>query len=296
MREMRLAPRSRDAASAIWRRHCAVHLVTPDCSPRGRRALLLRGQHRTARAAALLPGCDRARTRHGRLRDRGPGARQRLPGRLGGGGAAATRCTTEVIALPERQGKAANDSALLRRARGRFCLLLNEDSELEPGVTVALHAALDRDEQRRRGGRDARAPRRRAAALGVALPVRRHGAVPADGKRHAEGCCAPSGCTSIAPAAPASSSRSSAAYRATTQPSSSSESSLSSRQKRPRARCSSRLSLPPCPAARAARSPPSSRGGGWRPPPSRPGRRCRAPGPRFRSPTWRVRARSKSRQ
>ena len=43
-------------------------------------------------------------------------------------------------------------------------------------------------------------------------------AVPADGKRHAEGCCAPSGCTSIAPAAPACSSRSSAAYRATTQP------------------------------------------------------------------------------
>src|SRR5688572_21979603 len=38
--------------------------------------------------------------------------------------------TTEVIALPERQGKAANDSLLLQRARGRFCLLLNEDSEL----------------------------------------------------------------------------------------------------------------------------------------------------------------------
>src|SRR3954465_15230148 len=55
--------------------------------------------------------------------------------------------TTEVIALPARRGKAANDSALLRRARGRFCLLLNEDSELEPGATVALHAALDRDEK-----------------------------------------------------------------------------------------------------------------------------------------------------
>jgi N-acetylglucosaminyl-diphospho-decaprenol L-rhamnosyltransferase len=55
--------------------------------------------------------------------------------------------TTEVIALRERRGKAANDSALLRRATGRFCLLLNEDSELEPGATVALHAALDNDEQ-----------------------------------------------------------------------------------------------------------------------------------------------------
>ena len=55
--------------------------------------------------------------------------------------------TTEVIALPERRGKGANDSELLRRARGRFCLLLNEDSELEPGATVALHAALAADAQ-----------------------------------------------------------------------------------------------------------------------------------------------------
>ncbi len=54
--------------------------------------------------------------------------------------------TTEVIALQDRRGKAENDSALLRRARGRFCLLLNEDSELEPGATVALHAALAADE------------------------------------------------------------------------------------------------------------------------------------------------------
>jgi N-acetylglucosaminyl-diphospho-decaprenol L-rhamnosyltransferase len=32
--------------------------------------------------------------------------------------------------------------ALVRRARGRFCLILNEDSELEPGATAALHGAL----------------------------------------------------------------------------------------------------------------------------------------------------------
>jgi GT2 family glycosyltransferase len=54
--------------------------------------------------------------------------------------------TTEVIALQERRGKSENDSTLLRRARGRFCLLLNEDSELEPGATAALHAALAAEE------------------------------------------------------------------------------------------------------------------------------------------------------
>ncbi len=48
-----------------------------------------------------------------------------------------------LIALERREGKAANDSRLLREARGRYCLLLNEDSELEPGATEALIAALD---------------------------------------------------------------------------------------------------------------------------------------------------------
>jgi len=50
--------------------------------------------------------------------------------------------TTDVIALQERQGRGAAATRLLRRARGRFCLLLNEDSELEPGATAALHGAL----------------------------------------------------------------------------------------------------------------------------------------------------------
>jgi GT2 family glycosyltransferase len=50
--------------------------------------------------------------------------------------------TTDVIALDERRGRGEAASALLRRARGRFCLLLNGDSELEPGATVALHAAM----------------------------------------------------------------------------------------------------------------------------------------------------------
>jgi N-acetylglucosaminyl-diphospho-decaprenol L-rhamnosyltransferase len=50
----------------------------------------------------------------------------------------------EVIALGERRGKALNDSELLRRTRGRYALLLNEDSELQPGATLALHEALER--------------------------------------------------------------------------------------------------------------------------------------------------------
>jgi N-acetylglucosaminyl-diphospho-decaprenol L-rhamnosyltransferase len=48
----------------------------------------------------------------------------------------------ETIALDERRGKALNDSELLRRARGRYALLLNEDSELRPGATLALWQAL----------------------------------------------------------------------------------------------------------------------------------------------------------
>jgi GT2 family glycosyltransferase len=50
--------------------------------------------------------------------------------------------TTEVVALDRRRGKGENDSHLLQRARGRFCLLLNEDSELRPGATAALLGAL----------------------------------------------------------------------------------------------------------------------------------------------------------
>ena len=48
---------------------------------------------------------------------------------------------TEVVALEQRRGKGENDSHLLQRARGRFCLLLNEDSELLPGATQALRDA-----------------------------------------------------------------------------------------------------------------------------------------------------------
>ncbi len=61
----------------------------------------------------------------------------------------------ELVALPWRRGKAENDSELMRRSRGRYCLLLNEDAELLPGASLALHAALEADP--------------RAAAAGAAL-------------------------------------------------------------------------------------------------------------------------------
>jgi N-acetylglucosaminyl-diphospho-decaprenol L-rhamnosyltransferase len=50
----------------------------------------------------------------------------------------------ELVALAQRRGKAENDSELMSRARGRWCLLLNEDSELTPGAADALRTALER--------------------------------------------------------------------------------------------------------------------------------------------------------
>ena len=50
-----------------------------------------------------------------------------------------------LIALERREGKAANDSRLIDEARGEFCLLLNEDSELQAGAVPALIGALRSD-------------------------------------------------------------------------------------------------------------------------------------------------------
>jgi GT2 family glycosyltransferase len=64
----------------------------------------------------------------------------------------------EVIALADRRGKAENDSELLRRAAGRYGLLLNEDSELRPGAAAALYAALEADAQAAAAGARLLAP------------------------------------------------------------------------------------------------------------------------------------------
>jgi N-acetylglucosaminyl-diphospho-decaprenol L-rhamnosyltransferase len=52
-----------------------------------------------------------------------------------------------LFALERRTGKAENDSLLLRESRGRYCLLLNEDSELREGAARALLDGLERDPQ-----------------------------------------------------------------------------------------------------------------------------------------------------
>ncbi len=52
-----------------------------------------------------------------------------------------------LIELDRREGKAANDSRLLREASGELCLLLNEDSELRPGAVAALLDAIASDDR-----------------------------------------------------------------------------------------------------------------------------------------------------
>jgi GT2 family glycosyltransferase len=95
------------------------------------RELLLRGLDAIAREREGLPFATETLVLDNGSRD---------------GSAAAARAhpaVDETIALTERRGKADNDSELLRRARGRYALLLNEDSELRPGATLALWQALE---------------------------------------------------------------------------------------------------------------------------------------------------------
>ncbi len=96
------------------------------------RELMLRGLDAIARERATLPFATEALVLDNGSRD---------------GSAEAARERTavdEVIAVGERRGKGLNDSELLRRAKGRYALLLNEDSELQPGATLALYEALQK--------------------------------------------------------------------------------------------------------------------------------------------------------
>jgi N-acetylglucosaminyl-diphospho-decaprenol L-rhamnosyltransferase len=94
------------------------------------RELLLRGLDALARERENLPFATEVLVLDNGSRDGSAEAARAHP------------AVDEVIALSERRGKALNDSDLLRRARGRYALLLNEDSELRPGATLALWQAL----------------------------------------------------------------------------------------------------------------------------------------------------------
>ncbi len=50
-----------------------------------------------------------------------------------------------MIELDRRRGKPDNDSDLMTQARGRYCLLLNEDSQLTDGAADVLLSALEHD-------------------------------------------------------------------------------------------------------------------------------------------------------
>jgi GT2 family glycosyltransferase len=95
------------------------------------RDLLVRGLDAIARERAALPFATEVLV---------------LDNASGDGSAEAARAhpaVDAVIALELRTGKAENDSTLMAKAKGRYALLLNEDSELQPGAAAALHAALE---------------------------------------------------------------------------------------------------------------------------------------------------------
>jgi N-acetylglucosaminyl-diphospho-decaprenol L-rhamnosyltransferase len=112
-------------AGAIELSYCVVNT--------SQRELLLRGLDAIARERAALPFATEVLVLDNGSRDGSAQAAREHP------------AVDEVIATGERRGKALNDSELLRRARGPFALLLNEDSELLPGASLALWQALRAD-------------------------------------------------------------------------------------------------------------------------------------------------------
>jgi N-acetylglucosaminyl-diphospho-decaprenol L-rhamnosyltransferase len=116
-------PRETPGAGPIELSFCVVNT--------SQRELLLRGLDAIARErASSLPFATEALVLDNGSRDGSAEAARAHP------------AVDEVIASPQRRGKALNDSELMRRARGRYALLLNEDSELQPGATLALWRAL----------------------------------------------------------------------------------------------------------------------------------------------------------
>jgi GT2 family glycosyltransferase len=95
------------------------------------RALLLRCLDAVARERASLPFATEVLVLDNASRDGSVGAARAHP------------TVDGLVRLQQRRGKGANDTTLLQRARGRYCLLLNEDAELQPGATAALVAALE---------------------------------------------------------------------------------------------------------------------------------------------------------
>ena len=96
------------------------------------RELMLRGLDAIARERATLPFATEAIVLDNDSNDGSAQAARAHP------------AVDETLAVQERRGKGLNDSELLRQAKGRYALLLNEDSELQPGATLALYEALQR--------------------------------------------------------------------------------------------------------------------------------------------------------
>jgi N-acetylglucosaminyl-diphospho-decaprenol L-rhamnosyltransferase len=94
------------------------------------RELLVRGLDAIARERASVPFATEVLVLDNASRDGSAQAAREHP------------AVHDTIELAQRRGKAANDSELLRVARGRYSLLLNEDSELRAGATLALWQAL----------------------------------------------------------------------------------------------------------------------------------------------------------
>jgi len=94
------------------------------------RDLLVRGLDAIARERAGLPFASEVIVLDNGSRDGSAQAAREHP------------AVDETIELAQRRGKALNDSELMERARGRYALLLNEDSELLAGATLGLWQAL----------------------------------------------------------------------------------------------------------------------------------------------------------